>query len=212
MFTGLIEHVGTVVRVGSRGQARQLRIELGPLAQGFAAGESLAVDGACLTAALVEGTQGEFEVTATTLETTTLGEFERGRRVNLERPITLSDRLGGHLVAGHVDGSATLQRYSVSGKSKIGYFQVQKSITDFMIAKGSVALNGVSLTIAELQDGAFSVALIRETLARTNLGELQPGQKVNVETDLVGKYIAKFVGSNRPEALSIEKLSEYGFA
>ncbi len=212
MFTGLIEHLGMVVGVGALGRPRQLRIDLGPLAQRFVAGDSLAVDGVCLTAALVEATQAVFDVTATTLDTTTLGEFERGRRVNLERPITLNARLGGHLVAGHVDGLTTLQRWSASGQGKIGFFQAPKRITDFVIAKGSVALNGVSLTIAELQDGAFSVALIPETLARTNLGELQPGQNVNVETDLIGKYIAKFIAANPAQSLTLETLKEHGFA
>lgn len=104
MFTGLIEHLGTVVGVRTLGQARQLRIDLGPLAEGLEAGASVAVDGACLTVAQFEAHQAHFDVSATTLETTTLGEFTQGRRVNLERPITLQDRLGGHLVAGHVDG------------------------------------------------------------------------------------------------------------
>ena len=211
MFTGLIEHVGTVVRVRTLGQARQLRIDLGPLAQGLEVGASIAVDGACLTVAQFEANQAHFDVSATTVDTTTLGEFAQGRRVNLERPITLQDRLDGHLVAGHVDGLATLDRWQNSGEGKIGYFRTQKGIADFMISKGSLALNGVSLTIAELQGEAFSVALIAETLARTNLGQLQPGQKVNIETDLIGKYIAKFVGVNSSGTLSLEKLREHGF-
>ena len=212
MFTGLIEYVGSVVRVHTLGEARQLRIDLGPLAEGLETGDSLAVDGACLTTAGVQGGEADFDVTATTLDTTSLGGFGPGRRVNLERPITLQDRLGGHLVAGHVDGVATLGRWSASGQGKIGFFQTDKAITKLMISKGSVAVNGVSLTIAELQDGAFSVALIPQSLSRTNLGELRPGQKVNIETDLIGKYIARFVGSDSPKALSIERLREQGFA
>ena len=212
MFTGLIEHVGSVVRVHTLGEARQLRIDLGPLAEGLEVGDSLAVDGACLTAAGVQGRQADFDVTATTLDTTSLGGFGPGRRVNLERPITLQDRLAGHLVAGHVDGQATLLRCSASAQGKIAFFQAPKSITDFVIAKGSVAINGVSLTIAQLQESGFGIALIPETLARTNLAQLQPGQNVNVETDLIGKYIAKFTAANPARALTLETLKEHGFA
>lgn len=215
MFTGLIEHIGVITRVRTVPKGRVLRIDLGPLAQGIKLGDSLAVDGTCLTAVSIEASQADFDVTATTLATTTLGDFGTDRRVNLERPITLQGRLGGHLVAGHIDGLATLTRFSTSGQGKIGHFRAPKSITDFMISKGSVALNGVSLTVAQLQDQAFSVALIPETLARTNLGNLRPGQKVNVETDLIGKYIAKFVTANPdpgPPGVSIETLKEQGFA
>ncbi len=212
MFTGLIEHVGVVVQVRTVPKGRELRIDLGPLAQGLTPGESVAVDGTCQTATNVEGLQVSFNAGATTLATTTLAEFTVGRRVNLERPITLQDRLSGHLVAGHIDGLATLQRWSASGQGKIGHFHAPKSITDFMISKGSVALNGVSLTIAELQDSNFSIAMIPETLARTNLAELQPGQSVNIETDLIGKYIAKFLAANPAQPLTLETLKEHGFA
>ena len=212
MFTGLIEHVGVVVRVATLPAGRSLVIDLGPLAQGLAAGQSVAVDGVCLTAARIEGSQASFDVSPTTLETTTLATFETGRRANLERPITLQDLLGGHLVAGHVDGLATLQRWDDSGQGKIAHFKAPRSITDFMITKGSVALNGVSLTVAELGGEAFSVALIAETLARTNLGQLKPGHKVNIETDLIGKYIAKFVSGRAAQGLSMETLRQHGFA
>ena len=215
MFTGLIEHVGLVVRAHKLSEGRQLRIDLGPLSQGLKPGDSLAVDGTCLTAASVQASQADFDVTSTTLGATTLGGFGAGRGVNLERPITLQDRLGGHLVAGHVDGLATLVSWSISGKGKIGHFHAPKSITDAMISKGSVALNGVSLTISELHSGAFTVALIPQTIARTNLAQLQPRQEVNVETDMIGKYVAKFMTANRgPGApgLTLDTLKEQGFA
>ena len=133
-------------------------------------------------------------------------------RVNLERPVTLAGRLGGHLVAGHVDGSATVRTQSWQGESQIASFVTGRDLTDLMIARGSVALNGVSLTIASLETGAFSVALIPVTLARTNLGALRPGQKVNVETDLIGKYVAKVLATGKGEGVTMETLLKSGFA
>ena len=212
MFTGLIEHVGTVVQVRSVSNAKQLRIDVGGLAEGLRPGQSLAVDGVCLTATAVDGCQMSFDVSGQTLATTTLAEFAPGRRVNLERPITLQARLGGHLVAGHVDGLAALERWLIQEQSKIAQFQVESKLTDFMIEKGSVSLNGVSLTIVELKEEAFSIAIVPETLSRTNLGQLEPGQKVNLETDLIGKYVAKFVRSSPREGISMEMLQEKGFA
>ncbi len=156
MFTGLIEHIGVVAGVRRVGGALELRIDLGPLAEELKPGDSVAVDGTCQTAIKVEGPQVSFSSSATTLAITTLGDFTVSRRVNIERPITLQDRLGGHLVAGHIDGVVALERFSSSGQGQIGYFRASKSITDFMICKGSVALNGVSLTIAELQGGALA--------------------------------------------------------
>lgn len=212
MFTGLIEHLGVVVQLTPLPQGRALLIDLGPLAEGIVAGHSVAVDGVCLTATVIQGSQVSFDVSPTTLETTTLATFAPGRRVNLERPITLQDRLGGHLVAGHVDGLATLQRWDNTGQGRIAHFKAPKSITDLMITKGSVALNGASLTVAELAAETFSVALIGETLARTNLGQLKPAEKVNIETDLIGKYVAKCVAGRAAEGLSIDTLRQHGFA
>ena len=212
MFTGLIEYVGSVLQVRPVPTGEQLRIDLGPLAEGTRVGDSFAVDGVCLTVAAARGTHADFDVVATTLAATTLGGFTANSRVNLERPITLSDRLAGHLVAGHVDGLATLRTLSCQGKSRIAYFQTNRELTDFMIPRGSVALNGVSLTLASLENGAFSVALIPVTLTGTNLGQLQTGQSVNIETDLIGKYVAKLIAADRKGRITMETLREQGFA
>ena len=212
MFTGLIEYVGSVLQVRPVPTGKQLRIDLGPLSEGTRVGDSLAVDGVCLTVTAVQGTHADFDVVATTLAATTLGGFTVHSRVNLERPISLGGRLGGHLVAGHVDGLATLRTWSRQGMSKIAHFQTNRELTDFMIPRGSVALNGVSLTVASLENGAFSVALIPVTLSGTNLDQLQAGQTVNVETDLIGKYVAKLVAADRKERITMETLREQGFA
>ena len=212
MFTGLIEHVGTVLAVRAAGGGKELTIDLGPLAEDLQPGGSVAIDGTCLTVRNVKGPAPVFEVVGATLSTTTLGEFVVGRLVNLERPITLSDRLGGHLVQGHIDGTASLAEWTGRGASRMARFEAPKKLTDYMIPRGSLAVNGVSLTIADLTDGSFAVALIGETLAATNLGALQTGQSVNIETDLIGKYVAKFLAGGRNGGLSLETLREHGFA
>ncbi len=211
MFTGLIEHVGTVLAVRTAGGGKELSIDLGPLAEELQIGGSVAVDGTCLTARSIQKGVAVFEVVDTTLSATTLGKFVVGRRVNLERPITLSGRLGGHLVQGHIDGTATLAKWTGQGSSGMARFQAPKELTDYMIQRGSVTVNGVSLTIADLADGSFAVALIGETLAATNLSDLQPGKRVNIETDLIGKYVAKFLTRAKDGRMSLETLREHGF-
>ena len=212
MFTGLIEYVGSVLQVRPVANAKELRVDVGLLTEGLRLGQSLALDGACQTVTAVDGRQASFDVIPQTLSITTLAEFTPGRRVNLERPITLNAPLGGHLVTGHVDGLASLRRWSIQGQSKIAHFQANSKLTDFMVAKGSVSVNGVSLTIAELTETTFSVALIPTTLSSTNLGQLQPGQKANIETDLIGKYVAKFIAADKKWQITINTLKEHGFA
>lgn len=211
MFTGLIEYIGCVVQVRSIEAGKEFAIDLGPLSEDLHLGGSIAVDGTCLTATSLQGQRASFQVVPTTLAATTLGEFQAGRRVNLERPITLQGRLDGHLVQGHIDGTATLAQWIPQGCAQMARFEVCTELTDHMIARGSVAVNGVSLTIADLAEGAFSVALIPATLAATNLGELRPGQTVNIETDLIGKYVTRFLASGSQTSLTLEALREHGF-
>ena len=212
VFTGLIEYMGCVVGVRVLATARELCIDLGPLAEQLRLGQSVAIDGVCETVTAVDGFQARFDVSPQTLSGTTLSEFAPGRWVNLERPITLQSRLGGHLLAGHIDGMASLHRWSMDGESKVAHFQVDARLTNLMIEKGSVAINGVSLTIADLQDGSFSIAFIPATLESTNLGQLRPGQKVNIETDLIGKYVAKLLAADRKKPITMNTLWEQGFA
>ena len=212
VFTGLIEYVGRLREVRVLPVGKQLQVELGPLAERLQSGDSVAVDGVCLTVVAIKDSMGSFDVVATTLAKTTLGELSAGLGVNLERPITLQDRLGGHLVAGHVDGTASLEKWSRASGSQISHFKADTQLTDLMIPQGSVALAGVSLTVADVADGTFSVALIPTTLARTNLGQLRVGQSVNVETDLIGKYVAKLLVTKKEGQVTMETLREHGFA
>jgi len=186
MFTGIVTYVGTVQRAAPVSGGRRLTIEMGPLAAELAGGDSVAVSGACLTVTALRDGAAEFDVVAETLARTTLGTLRPGAQVNLETALPLGGKLHGHLVQGHVDGMAevrSVRRKGSAGQARI-QFAARKALTDMMVARGSVAVDGVSLTLAGLADGRFDVALIPTTLSQTTLGQLRPGEKVNVETDV----------------------------
>jgi riboflavin synthase len=212
MFTGIIQHVGEVVGLAATPAGKRLAVDLGPLADGLREGESVAVGGACLTAAVVKGKGGvaEFDVVPETLAKTTLGRLRVGSQVNLERSLRLGDGLDGHIVQGHVDGSAGVRRIDKAGGQWVVHFDCEKSLTDEMAPKGSVAIDGVSLTLASVEDGGFSVALIPTTLAKTTLADLRPGDAVNVETDVLGKYVRRMLGQRG--GLDMETLHKAGLA
>lgn len=195
MFTGIIEDVGSVYRWQTRKGAGTLtvstRLSLGEMELG----SSIAVNGACLT--MVDMAQDRFtvEVSPETLARTSLKHLRRGSPVNLERPIRLSDRLGGHLVTGHVDGVAIAREIKKRGKFTFFSFQVPPSIYPLLVPKGSVAVDGISLTVNQCEKQRFSVAIIPYTLRRTNLLGLRVGAKVNIETDIIGKYVQRLLES-----------------
>jgi len=198
MFTGIVERLGEVRRVEPSG-AEDCTIELA--APGFAAelslGESVAVNGACLT--VVGHTAQTFRVQAgpETLRRTNLGELTAGNRVNLERAMRLSDRLGGHLVQGHVDGVGYIAERVRQGEWETVWFTCPADLALQMVSKGSVAVDGVSLTLVDVAADRFSVALIPHTLANTTLGLKKPGDRVNLETDLIAKYVSKWLSATR---------------
>ncbi|NQU75152.1 MAG: riboflavin synthase [Planctomycetes bacterium] len=214
MFTGIIQYVGTVQSLESIPAGRRLMLEVGPLAQGLSAGGSIAVNGACLTAVQIVGAVAAFDVIVETLGLTTLGRLKAGVRVNLERALRLGDCLDGHMVLGHVDGQARVDRVDRTGGQYRLHLACDRPLTDEMVTKGSVAVDGVSLTLAELADGRFGVALIPTTLAQTTLGVLRVGDTVNVETDILGKYVRRSLGrpSEGAEPVTLETLRRAGFA
>lgn len=193
-----------------------MRIDLGSLAEGLVAGDSVAVSGACLTVAALEGDAAEFDVVAETLDMTTLGDLRTGARVNLERALRLDGGLDGHLVQGHVDAVAAVRRIDRAGDGRVVRFAAEAEVAGQMVPKGSVAIDGVSLTLAEVHAEEFSVALIPTTLAETTLGELAVGGRVNVELDLIGKYVRRYIGRiagpTPGGGLTLEKLKDAGFA
>jgi riboflavin synthase len=216
MFTGIIRHVGRVQGVSPTEAGRRLQVDLGPLTEGLALGDSVAVDGACLSACAIDGSRASFDVVAETLSRTTLGNLAPGARVNLERALRLSDGLDGHLVQGHVDATAKVQRIDRAGGQWKVTFRAEASVVAQMIPKGSIAIAGVSLTLVEADGEHFSVALIPTTLAETTLPDLAVGDEVNIETDLIGKYLRRWLagreGSAGESQLSLETLRRAGFA
>lgn len=189
MFTGLILLDGTVTEVREGRGSVRIKIKIEVEDEPLRAGESIAVDGVCLTAAHVAQDGFEADVIAETLSRTTLGALGPGSKVNLERSLRLTDRLGGHLVQGHVDGTARVRAVERSGDDYRLRLEAPPELGRFLPFKGSVALQGVSLTIAAVGDDWFDVALIPETLARTNLSSLRAGDRVNVEVDLLARYL-----------------------
>jgi len=192
MFTGLIEDVGTVESVDGGADGARLRIAT-KLAGEIEPGDSVAVDGVCLTATAVDGGGFETEAMNRTLAVTALGRVEAGSRVNLELAMRPSDRLGGHIVQGHVDGVGEVAALEEDGFARRLRVVLDPGLMRYAIDKGSIALDGVSLTIADLGDSWLSVSLIPETLERTSLGEARPGRKINVECDVIAKHVERLM-------------------
>jgi riboflavin synthase len=212
MFTGIIRHVGEVRAAARQGSARRLRIDVGPLSEGLSAGDSLAVSGACLTVVDVRGCEASFDVVGETLSRTTLGGLSPGDKVNLEPPLAPADGLHGHLVQGHVDGVVEVASVRQGGGEWVVEF-ASAELSAEMVPKGSVAVDGVSLTLTAAGGGRFSVALVPTTLAGTTLVGLRAGDKVNVETDLIGKYVRRHLEQLAGGGgLTLEKLRQAGFA
>jgi riboflavin synthase len=193
MFTGLVAATGALTGREARGPGARLAIA-GPLpGEPLALGESIAIDGACLSvAALLPGTDGfEVDATAETLARTTLGELPLGARVNLERSLRAGDRLGGHLVTGHVDAVGSLAERRSLGEALHFSFVLPQELARFVAEKGSIAINGASMTVNAVRPGSFEVVVIPITQQATNLGALAPGQRVNLEVDLIARYVAR---------------------
>lgn len=201
MFTGIVQSRGTVLEVIPLGGDVRLRINAGEIELAHCTeGDSIAVSGVCLTMLQAQGSEFFADVSAETLQLTTLGCKEAGDRVNLELALTLQDRLGGHLVSGHVDGMGLLINRHEDGRAQRFEFELPDELMRYIAPKGSVTIDGVSLTVNQVQGSRFSVCLIPHTQEVTSLGTLQAGQKVNIEVDLVARYLEKLLADNRSAA------------
>jgi riboflavin synthase len=199
MFTGIIEELGSVEAIEDQGDAVRLTVR-GPLVVSDAGdGDSIAVNGCCLTVVSHDGDAFTADVMRETLDKTSLGAFRPGTRVNLERAVTAEKRLGGHIVQGHVDGTGEIRSRTPSEHWEVVEIGLPDGMGRYLVDKGSITVDGVSLTVVTVTDDSFTVSLIPETLARTTLGIKQPGETVNLEVDVIAKHVEKLVGAYTKE-------------
>ena len=215
MFTGIVEERGEVVRLERLQDAARLTVRGRLVTADVRPGDSLAVDGCCLTVVEVAADDGEFtaDVMAETLARTTIGAVQPGQAVNLERAVRADGRLGGHIVQGHIDGTGRILSRETTPRWDLVEIAVPPDLARYVAEKGSVAVNGVSLTVAGIRDGAepaFTVALIPTTLALTTLGLRRPGDSVNLEVDVIAKYVERLGATTRTDHLDIEPAAGLG--
>ena len=206
MFTGIVEQTGVLKVSGPHGPSYRLAVttELGELV----AGESIAVNGACLTVAHITRDGFTADVSPETVRATTLGTLRVGARLNLERALRLNDRLGGHLVTGHVDGIAGVERIEDTGASRKVTFNAPDHVTPLLAPKGSVALDGVSLTVNSVQGCRFDIMLVPFTLRHTTLSQLSPGRELNIEADLLARYVVRALGAQSLMGKPLERQAQ----
>jgi riboflavin synthase len=218
MFTGIIEGLGTLAAIQTSGKGMRLTVTSDFDLLQTRIGDSIAVNGACLTAVELGNRRFVADLSPETLSLTTFGKAVIGQRVNLERALRLSDRLDGHLVSGHIDGMGTIHRKKPAGNAVIVTIEVPESLSRYMIQKGSVAVDGISLTINQCSAGYFEVSIIPHTAGLTTIGLKPAGTPVNIETDMIGKYVERFLlPHHQPKAqeaahgLDMQFLSKSGF-
>ena len=218
MFTGIIEHVGRVeflnTALDGAAQGARLRVHAGPLAASLAVSNSIAVNGCCLTVVEISGETFAADLSSETLRRTPFGEIKPGTRVNLERPLTAGKEFGGHFMQGHVDGIGRVTRWETEGANWWLGVRVPREMARYVAMKGSIAIDGISLTVANLTGDTVEAAIIPFTYASTNLQTLRVGEAVNLETDILAKYVERILEARSPaavSALSVERLVEEGF-
>ena len=200
MFTGIIEGFGAIASIRPAGQGKRLAIEANFDLDQTKIGDSISVSGACLTAVKIDGRLFEVDISPETLQMTTFGQAKVGQRVNLERSLRLSDRIDGHLVSGHIDGMGEIRQRETLGNAIIVTIDVPETLSKYMITKGLVAVDGISLTINFCDAGSFSVSIIPLTAKWTTIGFKNKGDPVNIETDMLGKYVERFMNARSENA------------
>jgi riboflavin synthase len=214
MFTGLVEHVGTIESLERDSAGARIRVQAGPLAAGLSKSGSIAVNGCCLTAVNISDESFAADLSGETLRRTSFGEIKAGTRVNLERPLTAMKELGGHFMQGHVDGVGRVARLESEGANWWFGVRVPPELGRYVAMKGSIALDGISLTVAGWHDDIVETAIIPFTHAHTNLSSLKIGDAVNVECDVLAKYVERLLEARHETAtsrLSVPRLMEEGF-
>ncbi len=206
MFTGIIEELGTIKKLNIHNKTLDITVECSKVLEHTKIGDSIAINGCCQT--VVDYTTSTFSVNVSeeTLNITTLGELKQGAVVNLERALTPSSRLGGHIVQGHIDGTAIFTKSEKYSNFYNLYFKVAPTINRYIVKKGSIAIDGISLTVAEIENDTIKIAVIPHTYANTNLKNLNIGDIVNIETDILGRYIEKFL--SQENNINTQKIDE----
>ena len=207
MFTGLVEEVGRVSRL-EEGEMLRLGIAAGRAAQETRAGDSVSVNGVCLTVGETDGGTLTFYAMPETLRRTALGDLSEGSAVNLERAMAAGSRFGGHIVQGHVDGVGEVLGVRPEGEAEIWEFGAPEAVLRYAVEKGSICVDGISLTLVSVKEGSFIVSILPQTRANTNLAELGEGDRVNLEADVIGKYVERLLGPRMAERIVTTERSE----
>jgi len=212
VFTGIVEELGTIKALRLEGSVARLAVQAEVVRADLRIGDSLAVNGVCLTVERIEPAQLWASMMPETLERSTLGVIAPGEKVNLERALRLDGRLGGHLVLGHVDGIGQVLKIDGAGEERVLAISLPAELSRFVAAKGSIAVDGVSLTVVKAEADRFSVSLIRHTLGLTTFSLRQPGDSVNLEVDPIARYVARLLEyKETPRGLTIDRLRELGY-
>ncbi len=211
MFTGLIQTVGTLKQITKRGNYRVLNIQSSLASENLEIGESISCDGACLTVTAFDNSSFDVEASHESVAKTVISGYRGGSLINLERALQVGQRMGGHMVSGHIDDTGRVDYLKRIGQSWELAVSFDAEFDNFVINKGSVAINGVSLTINEIKSGWLTVNIIPHTISETTLGRVKKKDSVNLEFDLIGKYISKMIHSENKNSLTIEKLRESGW-
>lgn len=206
MFTGIVQEIGTIVSITKEG----LIVKAGRALGGIQVGGSIAVNGVCLTVAAFDDKSFSVDVMPETLKKTNLGGLHDGDKVNLERPLAYNGEIGGHLVQGHIDDTGKVVRVAREGDAVLMWFEAKPEVMRYIVPKGFIAVDGISLTVTSKNTSAFGVSLVAYTFQNTNLGNRKAGDAVNLEVDIIGKYVAEFYGPGSP-GITAEFLREHGF-
>lgn len=212
MFTGIVEEIGTIDKITPVSHGRRFRISARRILEELKPEDSIAVSGVCLTVTSMSGSSFEATAVDETLRRSTLGSIPSGRKINLERALRLNDRLGGHLVQGHVDGVGTVRSLVTEGAASVCEIEIPETLSNYTIEKGPVAVDGVSLTIMRLKKNHVAVSLIPYTLEHTTLGTVRAGSRVNIEVDFFGKYVERFLRHRiQNDKMSESRLRSMGY-
>ena len=212
MFTGIVEDVGVVASLSPLRAGKAITIGTSLPEEGMALGDSVSVSGVCLTVTKKEPGRFTADVSAETLSKSIVGSLKPGALVNLERALTLSGRLGGHIVYGHVDGVGVVREIRPEGEARVFHIQADPSIMKFVVYKGAVAVDGISLTVSSVRRDGFELAIIPTTLERTTLKDARPGVRVNLETDIIGKYVSSYLDTAQRGGVTLDFLKTHGIA